>query len=335
MGLGTWIGGALGSLAGPLGTAGGAALGTALEGGVDGGGGNVADDREAKIRQAWADAQKDPHNPNYKPNAYNPGAWGGTNGAGDADVGMFRGVANGYANLRDPGTDWSGANGYMANGADARGMSMDARGSQQDALGMMQSAAQGNAPSVAQIQQQQGMNNAMASQLSLAAGARGASGLAQAGYTAAGNVAGLQGQAATQGGMLRAGEMAQARGAYGDLSSGMRGQDLGQQGQDLANAGLMDARAQFGSNMGLNYRQLGMQGQLAYDQMGNQIRGAQMGQYQNSEANRLQQFGIQMGRDAGSAHDANSNYQFAASQAIGGVKGAAGGAGAAGGKAGA
>ncbi len=323
--------GTLGSVGGFLvGGPGGAAAGGALGGAADNSGGGGG----GPVGQGFAGPNVAGMSPEDQaklaaqqsgPNGPNPGAWGGTNGAGNADVGMFRQQAQNYGDLRAPGMDYGSSDGYYGQGAQSRVLGMDDRGAQQNALGMMQNAAMGNGPSVAQIQQQQGMNNAMASQLSLAAGARGASGLAQAGYTAAGNVAGLQGQAATQGGMLRAGEMAHAMDAYGGMASGIRGQDMNQRSQDLATAQALDARTQFGANMGLNYRQLGMQGQLAYDQMGNQIRGAQMGQYQNSEANRLQQFGIQMGRDAGSAHDANSNYQFGASQVIGGVKGAAGG----------
>ncbi len=56
----------------------------------------------------------------------------------------------------------------------------------------------------------------------------------------AGNAAMLQNQGAANAGMLRAQEMAQARGAYGDLTGAIRGQDL-QRLQISNNIGLNDA----------------------------------------------------------------------------------------------
>ncbi len=178
-------------------------------------------------------------------------AWSGIQGP--SNPGINYGEANGYANLGN-----------------------DARIGQADALGLMRDAAMGNAPSVAQLQQQRGMQDAMASQLSLAAGARGASGLAQAGYNAAGNVAALQRGGAMDNSMLRAGEQAQARGAYMGGVTGIRGQDLGFYGQSSNNAQEAGRQGLGYGQLGLGYRQLGLQGQLGMENLAQGVDNAQL-----------------------------------------------------------
>jgi hypothetical protein len=133
------------------------------------------------------------------------------------------------------------------------------RMSQQDALGMQRMAAMGQAPSVAAIQQQQGLDAALSGQFALANSARGGVAQRAAAQSGAAMQAGqLQQAAVGQAAALRAGEMAQARGAYGDLAGTMRAGDLGQAGlagqmatsqaglyqqQQLANQGVVaDAR---------------------------------------------------------------------------------------------
>lgn len=123
------------------------------------------------------------------------------------------------------------ANDYRSMAAGSYGLSGQARGQQQDALGMMRQAALGNAPSVAAIQQKQGMESALRGQQAMAAGARGSAGLAGAQYNAAMNAGALQQSAVGQASQLRAGEMAQARDAYGNMTNSIRGQDIGQAGQ--------------------------------------------------------------------------------------------------------
>ncbi len=136
--------------------------------------------------------------------------YGGSMGAGQAEMGRLGGIAGQYQN------------GAMGDWAQGQG----SRGSQQDALGLMQQAAYGNAPSVAAIQQQQGLNEALRNQTAMAGGARGAAGIAGAQYNAAQNTGAMQQQGIGNASMLRAQEMAAARGAYGQMSTGIRGQDI-------------------------------------------------------------------------------------------------------------
>jgi hypothetical protein len=103
------------------------------------------------------------------------------------------------------------------------------RNSQADALGMQQQAALGLAPSVAAIQQQQGLDSALSGQFAMANSARGGAAQRGAAQGMAAQQAGqMQQQAVGQAAALRAQEMAQARGAYGDLAGAMRAGDLGQ-----------------------------------------------------------------------------------------------------------
>jgi hypothetical protein len=73
---------------------------------------------------------------------------------------------------------------------------------------------------------QRGLDQGLASQQAQMGGARGAAGLALAGGNAMANSANMQNQAFTNAGQLRAGEMAQARDAYGDLATAVRAGDL-------------------------------------------------------------------------------------------------------------
>lgn len=130
----------------------------------------------------------------------------------------------------------------------------NARTSQTDALGLMASAAQGNQPSAAQIQQQQGLDAAMKSQQALAASARGPGALAAAQGQAASNTAQLQQQAAAQGSQLRAQEMAQARGDYMAGATGIRGQDI--------------TAANNANTLGLGQQTLGFNTQKGYEDLG-------------------------------------------------------------------
>lgn len=158
--------------------------------------------------------------------------YGGSPGAYNNYVKQQGQQAGNYRNLA--GQSWQNATG--------------ARGSQQDALGLLQGAANGTAPSVAAEQQKQGLNAAIQSQMALAASARGPQGLASAQYNAAANTGALQQNAVGQSAMLRAQEMAQARGQYAGAASDIRGQDLSQAGQQ--------------AGLGLNYEQLGQNASL-------------------------------------------------------------------------
>jgi hypothetical protein len=158
-----------------------------------------------------------------------------------------------------PGLAQSEANRYqgLAQAADNRqGVQMNldqynqSRGQTQNALGLTQAAAEGNAPSVAAMQLRQGLDQANNQAAGMAAGARGGGGnLALAARSAIQQ----QGQNAMttnqNAAMLRANEMATARGQYLQGAQGMENTDLTQSGQQAAlNAqqrGLNDARNQY------------------------------------------------------------------------------------------
>ena len=137
-----------------------------------------------------------------------------------------------------------------------------ARGQSQGALGLAQAAAEGNAPSVAQMQMRQGLDQANNQAAGLAASARGGGGnLALAARAAQQQM----GQNAMQGvqnaAMLRANEMAQARGQYMQGAQQMQQTDLAQSGQQAA----LDAQQ----------RQLNDQRNQQYEQGLQRIYGAQ------------------------------------------------------------
>jgi hypothetical protein len=144
------------------------------------------------------------------------------------------------------------------------------RGQQGQAMGLMQGAATGQAPSQAQALGRNMIDQSLNAQMAAAASARGGS-LAQA---AAMRNAATMGDASRQQGMnqlsaLRAQEMAQARDAYFGAASGMRQQDIGQQGMNMQSE--------------LAQRQLNQQGQQFYDQLGwNTMRADQEGRMQRS-----------------------------------------------------
>lgn len=119
-------------------------------------------------------------------------------------------------------------------------MDANSRGYQSDALGLMRDAAYGNAPSVAQNQLQQGMNQQIANQSSQLGSARGAQGLAMAQQNSAGALGNTLANTNAAAAQLRAEEMANARGAYGGLATGQRGQDqsMGQLGIQMGQLGL-------------------------------------------------------------------------------------------------
>jgi hypothetical protein len=141
------------------------------------------------------------------------------------------------------------------------------RTGQEEALGMMRSAALGQAPSVAQNQLQAGFNQAAAQQAALAGGARGSAALANAQANAAANVANLQQGTNQQAAMLRAQEMAEARGAFGGMAGQLRGYDqarlnMGNQ-MAMANAAQRNqyALGMGGLSVGMGNLQQGAMGQ--------------------------------------------------------------------------
>lgn len=157
----------------------------------------------------------------YDPNKFE---YGGVAGAAQQQANYYKNNAE-QAQYRE-----AAQADYTATEEDrARALAM--RGQQEQALDLQRQAALGQAPSVAQQQMAAGLDQAMRSQESMRASARGASGLALADYNAAANVAAQQQQVGVQSSILRAQEMAQARDAYMSGASGIRGMDYQAAGQ--------------------------------------------------------------------------------------------------------
>ena len=119
--------------------------------------------------------------------------------------------------------------------------SMQSRGQMQNAMGLYQAAANGTGPSAAQAQYQQNANQAMQSQMAMAASARGG-GLAQvaAARQAAMGAGQQQIQAAQGAAMLRAQEQQAGMQGYAGMAGQMQGADLQQQQQALAQRQMND-----------------------------------------------------------------------------------------------
>lgn len=184
----------------------------------------------------------------------------------DADAPQ-QGMVNGAAN-------W--ANGQAALGQSrgptavedetlARNEANGAGGHQQGAIGLAATLARGSQPSVAAQQLQSGLNQASAQQASMGRSARGGAAMAVAGANQQANTANLQQNAWTQGGILRARDMAAGR--------QMLGTGLGQmQEQDQKRIGQANQMTQFNAEQNDKYS-LGM-GAAAVG-LGNTANGAE------------------------------------------------------------
>ncbi len=106
-----------------------------------------------------------------------------------------------------------------------------ANGHQQGAIGLAGTLARGQQPSQAAMQLQRGLQSASAQQQSLGRSARGGAALATAGANQQANTANLQQNAFTQGGMLRARDMATGRGMLGTALAQQQEQDQNRLGQ--------------------------------------------------------------------------------------------------------
>ncbi|MFO0637799.1 MAG: hypothetical protein U0183_01205 [Polyangiaceae bacterium] len=188
--------------------------------------------------------------------------YGGQAGAADARAGMYDGLAHGAALREGAQADYGAAN------AD-RAQAQQARAQQAQALDLQRQAALGTAPSVAQLQMQAGMDQAMRGQEAQRASARGAAGVAMADYGAAANIAATQQQTNQQMGILRAQEMATARDAYMQGATGMRGMDY-QAAQQAA------AMAQFQTEQEMRQREMNDRQQMGMYGMAEGVRGLQM-----------------------------------------------------------
>jgi hypothetical protein len=154
----------------------------------------------------------------------------------------------------------------------------------------MRGAAEGTAPSVAAIQQQQGLDRALANQAAVTGSARGGAGIALAGANAGGNVANIQQNAIAQAGILRAQEMAQAREAYGQMGSGIRGQDIQNARNDidyrLGAANVGNAYGQTGLGYQTQRNQLEQQKADMYNSQQDRASGIMGANAANKKANR-------------------------------------------------
>lgn len=206
--------------------------------------------------------------------------WGGRKGAADADSEYFRRAAEGAQNRQGEQINTGRADEW-------RYATQQDRLQQQQALGLMEQRARGLVPSVAEMQAQRDMGRAVADQSSIAAGARGAAGLALAQQQAAGNSAALTSRISNDAQVNAANERMQAEQAWFGGLSGMRGQDTQSQTVDLQTA---QAQAQ------LNAAQRAQNDSYSMGLYGNEqnVRQAQLASHNNRQAHKLGQMGMAM-----------------------------------------
>lgn len=149
--------------------------------------------------------------------------WEGQNRNNDDQGSIFRGGE--YAANRAAGAQMAGP-AVTENNALANNEASGAGGHQAGAISLADQLARGQVPSQAAMQLQSGLNQASAQQQSMAAGARGGAAMATAGANAQANQAAMQQNAWTQGGMLRARDMAQGRGLLGTALGEQRDQGM-------------------------------------------------------------------------------------------------------------
>lgn len=193
--------------------------------------------------------------------------YGGDPGAAARDSADYANKADQWRNTKAPDINYSGATNYQKQGDESRGLGMEDRTAQLDALSKMREAANGTAPSKAELMMRRGAAENAATQTSFAAGARGPAALAMAQQNAAANTASANARTTSDAGMLRADEMSQARNAYGGMTNSLRSSDDAQRSQDLAYQKQMADQARAQTDLGFNYQQLGQQGQLGFEKL--------------------------------------------------------------------
>lgn len=215
-------------------------------------------------QRAWANI--------YNPNAFQ---YGGQVGGAQAEEGRYANMGQQMLGNKAPQIDLSG---YQQ---DIEGAQANAR--QQDQLvQQLQDQMSGRAPSLAESQMQQGLQNAYRQQATIAGSARGGgANLAAAQGQAAQAAMGLQSNAISQGAQARLQEQLNAEQQYGQLTTNMRAQQL-QQAQ--MTGGFAGQQAQ----LGMNQNQLNQQGLLALEAMRQgvfqqQMSGQMGGEAQNSQ----------------------------------------------------
>lgn len=243
------------------------AIAGAVGAATSGGGG----DDGGSNRPTWGQAQAAAA---QKANAFQ---YGGQMGGAQAAQDRYQGLGAQWGHQAAPATDYSGSERYQGLGDQARGDQQSAMGSMRDAMGLARGAAMGNAPSQAAIMMKQGNDQAIANQMSMAAGARGPAAMAMAQQNAMGNASNMSTQNMNNTGALRAQEMAQARAAYGGMASGYGQMATGMRGQDLQYMGQNANQAQYLSDLEMRQRGLGLQGQLGWEGMARGVAQDQMG----------------------------------------------------------
>lgn len=155
--------------------------------------------------------------------------YGGDPNRANRDADYFRGLAEQAQGRQGEVIDTS-------RGDEWRRAAQQGRLGQLEALGAMRNRALGLVPSIAEMQANRDMQRAFADQTSIAAGARGAAGLALAQQQAAGNSATLGSRISNDAQVNAANERMQAEQAWFGGLSGMRGQDTQNQALDLQTA---------------------------------------------------------------------------------------------------
>lgn len=210
----------------------------------------------------------------------------------------YRSLGNTAAHAKAQQADYGKANMYAAAGNEARGQQNYGLGKQnyglgqQDAaMGLSRDAALGLAPSRAEILSRTNMDRAAAAQQSLAASARGPAGLAMAQQNAAAATADAQSRMAADAYAGRAGEMADARNAYGQQAA-QYGQQAAQYGATAGNMRSGDlsaqqqeaAQQQYNTSMRATQQSDNAKNQLAYEGMRGGVYGQNMQGSQNKSS---------------------------------------------------
>lgn len=267
---------------------------------VPGYGPSVDDQGRQKVNTSWGNRSGE-----FQNGAYVPGSSGA-----ERDVARYQSMGAQAAGRAAPQSQFQGAN---------YGMADQARGEQASALQMQRQAAMGNAPSRAELLQGKVTDDAINSQMALAASARGGPGAqALAARMAGTNAATMQQAGARDLSALRADEMARARGEYMQGATGIRGQDVQQSQYDASAANQsnqFNAQAQLASR-GQNDAQ-----QMGYEKLGFGVNQADMAG-RDAQAARDQHAG-----EFGAAQDTHKDDRLwdLGTKVVGGIFGGAGG----------
>lgn len=162
-------------------------------------------------------------------------------------------ISNRYKALTDPNNQAYNA---QASTAGPVAMNPEMRQNQSGLANMLMQQAQGQGPSAAQAQLQAGTDAAINSQMAMARSSGNPMAMRQAQF----NAATLGQQNANQAAQLRAQEMQQGRALAAQQFEGVRGQDLGQRGQDIQqgqfNAGQLQQTTQFNAQQAMQKEQM-------------------------------------------------------------------------------